>query len=316
MHSIRVLRVILCMPGVVLATASAGASTLYWTDWSDGQMVGIKSADLDTLVIHDVIAGGLDYPYRLAVDPIGAKLYWTTAYAAKVQRANLDGSGVEVITDLGSGSNTGIAVDGVGGKVYWAKVNEVWSANLDGSDATALFTVSEGVQDLTLDAVNGQVYVSNFSGSGVGTLQRFNLDGTGLEDVVTEIVDGPFGLGVDAVSGKLYWGCYDVNAEGLGAVQRANLDGSGLETLVESVDADSLALDLDGGKVYWSSPQFDPYGATMQRCNLDGSERETLPFEDIFPAGIAIPEPGTMVLLLLGGLALMRPCRLTPKRTS
>src|SRR5215831_17254035 len=64
------------------------------------------------------------------------KLYWieTTFITSKIQRANLDGSGVEVlVTPLAYPE--GLALDVAGGKMYWTDTGQILRANLDGSGA-------------------------------------------------------------------------------------------------------------------------------------------------------------------------------------
>ena len=65
---------------------------------------------------------------------------------------------------------------------------------------------------------------------------------------------------------KLYWGDNQTNT-----ISRANPDGSNIETLISGVAPWDLALDIEGGKIYWVS-LTGPIG----RANLDGSGAETL----------------------------------------
>jgi DNA-binding beta-propeller fold protein YncE len=178
------------------------ASTLYWTDFSRTNAGGVSRVDTQTLIYEPVISSGLTSPYRLAIDQAGGKMYWTTTYTGDVLRANLDGSNVETIIDR-SGAQLGIAVDGGGGSIYWSAGAEIYRADLDGSNQTLLVTADTGdiVQDLTIDQDSGKLYFSNYDGVAPGKLQRVNLDGTSLEDVVTGIAYGPAGLAVDSTTG-------------------------------------------------------------------------------------------------------------------
>ena len=67
--------------------------------------------------------------------------------------------------------------------------NTVRRANLDGSNAEVISYVADPwlIQDLALDSAHGKVYISNWSGGfgSRGNIQRVNLDGSNLEDVVT-----------------------------------------------------------------------------------------------------------------------------------
>ncbi len=302
-----ILRNLACCLSVLAGASAARGGTLYWTDVSSAP-TRIMCSDVDTLVPEVVIAEGLTYPYRITLDPVGGKMYWTTTYDGLVRRANLDGTGLETIVDLGGPSTTGIAVDGVGGKVYWAQAASVWSSNLDGSDAVVLFEVGAPgfIQDITLEPSTATIYLSNWNGLGYGRLQRANLDGSGLEDVLPSVDQGPAGLAVDATSGKVYWASWDIDPFDNGAVRRANLDGSGIETLVDDIDADSLTLDLSAGMAYWTVVDVFSGLGSIQRAHLDGSGHEVLPFGTTLPAGVAfIPEPGALLLLALNAAILV-----------
>lgn len=61
----------------------------------------IVRADLDGSDVEEVFASGLDSPWGIGLDVAGEKVYWTDSLTGKVQRANMDGSGVEdLITGL------------------------------------------------------------------------------------------------------------------------------------------------------------------------------------------------------------------------
>ena len=63
---------------------------------------------------------------------------------------------------------------------------------------------------------------------GNGKIQRANLDGSNIEDLVTQGLSGPAGIALDVAGGKMYW----TNDWSTGKIQRANLDGSNVEDLV------------------------------------------------------------------------------------
>ncbi len=97
-----------------------------------------------------------------------------------------------------------------------------------------------------------------------GRIQRANLDGSNIEDLVTGL-GSPRGPALDVAGGKMYW-------TSAGRIQRANLDGSNIEDLVTGLDwAGDLALDVAGGKMYWTDGP-----GRIQRTNLDGSNIEYL----------------------------------------
>ena len=106
---------------------------------------------------------------------------------------------------------------------------------------------------------------------GTGKIQRANLDGSNVEDLVTRTqgLTEPHGITLDVAGGKMYW-----TDKGTGKIQRANLDGSNIEDLVTQGLREplSIALDMAGGKMYWTDFDTDK----IQRANLDGSNVEDL----------------------------------------
>ena len=116
-----------------------------------------------------------------------------------------------------------------------------------------------------------------------------NLDGSGIEDLVTTGLRSPNGIALDVSGGKMYW--TDQNTE---RIQRSNLDGSGVEDLVTTgLDWPlGIALDVSGGKMYWT----DWYTNKIQRSNLDGSDVEDLVIYSsrlvVFPRGLALDVSG------------------------
>ena len=218
---------------------------MYWTDVGTFK---IQRSNLDGSQVEDLVTTGLDYPRGLALDVAGGKMYWVDVGTFKIQRANLDGSQVEDLVTTGSVGPRAVALDVNGGKMYWT-----------GDD----WTEEDG---RTIE----------------GRIQRANLDGTQVEDLLTDPseVSDPGGLALDLAAGKMYW-----TDTGYSSIERANLDGSDSETLVyEWLNAPwSLALDLARGKVYWA----DPGTMRIQRANLDGSQ-----VEDVIVSGLGDPAIG------------------------
>ena len=82
-----------------------------------------------------------------------------------------------------------------------------------------------------------------------GKIQWSNLDGSGVEDLVTTGLTRPRGIALDVAGGEMYW--TDVGTD---KIQRSNLDGSNVEDLVTTglMNPEGIALDVAGGKMYWT----------------------------------------------------------------
>lgn len=159
------------------------------------------------------------------------------------------------------------------------------------SDAASLnFTIVVDPSD-TLPSF--EIYALTSCGEVFGV----SLDGRYKELFDTTIICGDeLKLGLDVENGKMYFFGFEHNPGGVPLrrlVQRANFDGSMIETLI-SVSSDStlelrgLALDVEGGKMYWSSVsrgitpklESDTFLYKIHRANLDGSGIEDLVVHD------------------------------------
>jgi sugar lactone lactonase YvrE len=142
-------------------------------------------------------------PHGIALDVPGNMMYWVEHLSGKIRRANLDGSGVEEFP-YGLSGPRGIALDVAGGKIYWAE---------EGGD--------------------GKIYWAEEGGDGDPRIRRSNLDGTGVENLVTTGLSSTTEIELDVPGGKMYWADH-----GTSRVQRSNLDGSEVEDIVTAGSAD------------------------------------------------------------------------------
>jgi DNA-binding beta-propeller fold protein YncE len=136
---------------------------------------------------------------------------------------------------------------------------------------------------IIVDLEAGHIYWTNMGNikANDGSIDRADLDGGNVTSIVSP--GGTFTpkqLQLDKQNGKLYW----CDREGM-RVLRCNLDGSNIETLIDTSQGDprpgkdqtkwcvGIALDLKGGKLYWT--QKGPDNAGLGR---------------IFRAGLEIPK--------------------------
>ncbi|MBI4717633.1 MAG: PQQ-binding-like beta-propeller repeat protein [Planctomycetes bacterium] len=132
-----------------------------------------------------------------------------------------------------------VAVDLSGGKIYWAESStaggSIGRANLDGTARqTLLAQVDPKPFNLALDLPAGRIYWTAVPASGDGKIQRANLDGSGVEDVLTvpaATYGLPRGIAFDAGNGKITW------ATDTGKLMRADLDGGNVELIASDVGA-------------------------------------------------------------------------------
>ena len=217
--------------------APSSAGTYYY-----GACVEPVSGESDT---NNNCSSAVAIAVAPGASPAGAsKLYWTDWGTDKIQRANLDGSGIEdLVVGGGLDGPDGLALDVAGGKMYWtdAGANKIQRAGLDGSDVEDLVTGLGIPYGLALDVSGGKMYWTDRQAS---RIQRSDLDGANVEDLITSGLAFPGELVLDVQRGKMYW-----TNPGSDKIQRANLDGSQVEDLVTSGlgSPTGLAVDVSGG---------------------------------------------------------------------
>ncbi|MCY3792391.1 MAG: T9SS type A sorting domain-containing protein, partial [Gemmatimonadetes bacterium] len=179
-----------------------------------------------------------------------------------------DSSAVSIALTAPVGGETGVYF-------YGACVDSVdGESNTDNNCSSAVrITVSgqetEEDEETTGATTASQTWKLYWTDVGTKKIQRSNLDGSDVEDLVTTGLENPGGLALDVAGGKMYWANW-----GAKKIQRSNLDGSDVEDLVTTglENPGGLALDVAGGKMYWAN-----WGAKkIQRSNLDGSDVEDL----------------------------------------
>ncbi|NRB49993.1 MAG: T9SS type A sorting domain-containing protein [Saprospiraceae bacterium] len=283
-----------------VGVAAQDVSGIYWTDFTHQT---VKKIELDgsneTLLDHALV-----YPARLAIHPGTGKLYWTDTFLKKIVRANTDGSDSEIIFSDGVAEPSAFAIDTNNDKLYWinsynnklyrsaldgTNVEEIYAAprafeldltnnkiygitsgllrisDLDGSNQQYItLAIGRSRQGIALDIPNGKIYMANYTD---GKIERIDLDGTNLTDIVTGLVL-PADVAIDQTNDKLYW-----IESGSNRMQRSNLDGSSVETLL-STPFDvrcGIFLDVPNNKLYWTTGD-----SKVQCSDLEGNNINTL----------------------------------------
>lgn len=290
-----------------LAFNSSAPERIYWAD-ADAER--IQYSNLDGTGLVNLITTGLDRPVDIELDHLHQRMYWSNEDFG-IETSNFDGSGRS--TFLATIYPEDLEVDPVGGKLYWASAfGGIKRINLDGSNLEAV-TNGGDTRGFHLDIPNGKIY---WADRHFNKIQRANLDGTDLEDLVTTGLENPMDVVVDAPGGKMYWTDFGVaetpDIVTNGRIQRSNIDGTSVETIVPIgtvLRPVGIALDEFTDQLYWIDIEADK----IQRSNLDGSSIETVVSQSM--AGFAsphflslepvpVPEPaGFLLLLLTTGMA-------------
>src|SRR6267378_788414 len=156
----------------------------------------------------------------------------------------------------------------------------IQSMNPDGSDRKVIVTNCRLPDGIAVDVEGGHIYWTNMGSTpsaNDGSIERADLDGRNRKVIVPP--GGTFTpkqIQLDKKNGKLYW----CDREGM-RVMRSNLDGSKIETLLQAGHGEAdrrdarnwcigIALDVEGGKLYWSQKGNDNAGeGRIFRANLE-----------------------------------------------
>ena len=155
-------------------------------------------------------------PIGIAVDAAGSTVYWTNS-RGRIQSIAAEGSAK--LTNLLSNLANPTAIALSNGHVYWGEpLGRIRRANLT-SDPIRPENIATGLgEPLSIAIAKGKVYWIERNGGG-GSLQRANLDGSGIQQIKTFASGVPSSLAIDASDNKIYW------TRSTGKIQRSNLGG-------------------------------------------------------------------------------------------
>lgn len=224
-------------PGAAAGTAAAGV-TAAGTPGAAGTTAGTQAAAAGTgsggvqagtmSAAGSASAGTAAAGQSAAPEETIATLFWLDINGNRVLRSDeRDFSDGEVIVSRTNTAPDGVAVDVADGKVYWSNMGSLL-------------------------------------GTGGGTLQRANLDGSNVETLVRSgITRTPKQIQIDVQNRHVYW-CDREGAK----VWRVSFDGGEPEVLVSGHGFEELvgiALDVERRQFYFT----DRIGRTIQRASFD-----------------------------------------------
>jgi hypothetical protein len=285
-------------PPAAVADAAGGPQVgkLFWLAIVGNQ---VFSAAEDGSGARALASGqGISAPDGIAVDVAGGKMYWTNMGTltdgphtpnGSLQRANLDGSGIEVLLQPGATTNTPkqMQIDLVHRKIYWSDREgaKAWRANLDGSSPEVLLS-GHSIQQLVgmaLDVAKGQFYVTDRYAKFIlraGFDMPAGQDAGSRSDVEQLVVESgsamPIDIDLDLQHRTMYW-----TDRSLNTIQRAAMDlpagqtaanRSDIVTLVSGLST-PIGISLDVGA---STMYFTELAGPVFQANLDGSGKKMI----------------------------------------
>ena len=266
-----------------LALDSAGGK-IYWTDSGTNK---VQRANLDGSNVEDLLSGEAGTPLGLAViSPVASlspnpsavtfsrdgswRSFTVQASEPVIVVANPSGTPARMLATESSGSFRECPAQGEESITRYHG-QAVYLAGCETGEATVELrrAADQAVLRTYTFRIGAKLRMYWTNAGSWDRIQRADIDGTNVEDLVTTGLVDPVDVALDLAEGKMYW-----TDHGTDKIQRANLDGSDIEDLVTSGLSYpvGMALDLTGGKIYWTDMNTDK----IQRANLDGSQVEDL----------------------------------------
>ena len=169
-------------------------------------------------------------------------------------------------------------------KIYWTEEDKIRRANLNGSLVEDIATFDREPLEIAIDPLNKTIYWMNQGGTNI---QRANLDGTDIQNVVSILTS--FAMALDIEKNKIYWIPYAFNG-----IHHSNFDGSGVSDNLRRMNRQefrrvsfplNMIVDSRSEKLYWT----DFWLTNIKRVDLDGSNLEDLNVNrPILPVGLAL----------------------------
>lgn len=221
------------------------------------------------------------------------KVFLNDDSTSQVSSVETDALGfAAIINNSGSSiDSTLLAIDSSARKLYYFNVTassgDMFSANLDGTNQTFLFSVVGAPSGLSLDLVNQKFYWGQ--NNSLATIQSANLDGSSQQTVSSSFgaMDSVGEIQYDPADGSIFYVVLGLSGNRIERFSPTSILGPiTIANLSSSLPYAGLALDSTHGKVYWSEPSAN----TVTRANLDGSSPETVISSDLglSPEGLAI----------------------------
>ncbi|MEQ2208960.1 Low-density lipoprotein receptor- protein 4 [Xenoophorus captivus] len=260
-------------------------SHIYWTDW---QSRSIQRADknngANTITVRANLPGLMDIQAVDRERPLGFnKCAWRNGGCTHLCLPRPNGTSCACPTGIqlkGDGRSCDNSPETY---LIFSNRVSVRRISLDTSDHTDVHVpVPElhNVISLDYDSVDGKLYYTDVT---LDVIRRANLDGSGMETVISQGLKTTDGLAVDWVARNMYW-----TDTGRNTIEVARLDGTCRKVLVNnSLDEPrAIAVFPSKGFLFWTD-----WGhiAKIERSHLDGSDRKVLINTDLgWPNGLTL----------------------------
>ncbi|XP_052236453.1 prolow-density lipoprotein receptor-related protein 1-like isoform X3 [Dreissena polymorpha] len=229
----------------------------------------------DDTQLRNVIGLTFDYEDK--------RIFFSDIQRGDLQTAFFDGSGKRTIVE-GVGSVEGIAFVKMDGKkeLYWTSYTNSCISRIDVNaslgnvsqkpEVVIQMTKLDHPRAIAVDSCWQLIYWTNWNNE-KPRIQRSNLQGHNMEDVIVEDILTPNGLTIDHLAKKLYW-----SDARLDKIERCNMDGTNREVIITAIPQHSFGLVVYSDYLFWTdwmlravirANKYDGSGIVWLRKNLE-----------------------------------------------
>jgi len=196
-----------------------------------------------------------------------------------IQSLRTDGTDVQPFIEV-SGNAPGIKVDQVNEMVYWVNSSGDLLLRTDFSrtQIDTLLSDLDRPSQVEVDPYNEKVYVAD---SGLDQIISLDLDGENVQVVHEETSFNPMALFVDPDDQRLY---FSRQSGIIGVIDLLTAEITTITTVAGGPT--EIEVDIEMGKIYFVNQILN--NSSVQRCNLDGTDLETLYEDGIMIYGLAV----------------------------
>jgi hypothetical protein len=263
--------------GLLLSGSAAHAQQgLYWIDTNfPAPRMGRSNPDGTIPISTPLTVGSL--PEGLALDPASSMLYWTESAWSGAHVNRMGANFADRLSLLSAESSLhGIAIDATHGTLYWTSSKLATSAVI--LESLGPLANPRGI---IVDVANSRVVWTDYD---LGAIYSCGLAG----GTVSTLFMGPpglWGLAYNPAANQFFVTNYIT-----GTLQTAGPPPFAFTTIVSGLANPSyVALDVSGGKVYWS--EAGAGAQKVQRANLNGTVVQNLNLPVTHLGGLAIGTP-------------------------
>ncbi|XP_013411103.1 prolow-density lipoprotein receptor-related protein 1 [Lingula anatina] len=200
----------------------------------------------------------IEKPTVVDFDPLMGKLYWVESSLHLINRANINGTGIETIIDTDLRNPNGFAIDYVSGNMFFGSYSSgngvIWVCQLDGAYRRKLIDKRKQIKSLAIHPYQGQIFwAESMTSPNSHAIYVAKMDGSDVRQLLpnnkTNInISKPESLSVDLDNGKLYFINKGVTPP---QIIWCNLDGSGSQVLSDNATLSQIqTLSIHHGQLY------------------------------------------------------------------